>query len=206
MYYSQQGEDKFLFEKFLNYKDGFFIELGAMDGVQFSNTLFFERNLGWKGILIEPTSQFDALVHNRPNCYNFNYAISKKDGEIEFVGNNALGGIVDSMHEKHYYGWGLNHQSTYKVKSKPMYHILDEVSKVYELKKIDFLSLDVEGGELEVLETLNWQIPIYVILIEMSHNTEKNKQCRNILQNNNFSFECELGCNEVWVNKNFFNE
>jgi len=206
MYFSQQGEDKFLFEKFLNYKNGFFIELGAMDGIQFSNTLFFERNLGWKGILIEPTNQFNSLIHNRPSCYNFNYAISKNDGEVDFVGNNALGGIVESMHKNHYYGWGLNHQSTYKVQTKPMSYILEEVSKIYDFKKIDFLSLDVEGGELEVLETYNWKIPTYVILIEMSHDTEKNKLCRNILHNNNFLFECELGCNEVWINKNFFNE
>ena len=44
MFYSQSGEDQILYDKYLNYRDGFFIELGAMDGVCYSNTLFFENS------------------------------------------------------------------------------------------------------------------------------------------------------------------
>ncbi len=55
MYFSQSGEDEFLNNNyFLNKKDGIYIELGALDGVLYSNTKFFEDNLNWKGILIEP--------------------------------------------------------------------------------------------------------------------------------------------------------
>jgi hypothetical protein len=76
-FYSQQQEDKILYEKYLNFRNGIFIELGAMDGIIYSNSLFFEKELEWTGILIEPTEQFEQLMINRPNCHNFNYLFRK---------------------------------------------------------------------------------------------------------------------------------
>jgi len=66
-FYGQHGEDQYLYEMFFKDKrNGFFVELGALDGVTFSNTLFFQQNLDWGGILIEPCkSSYDKLVSNR---------------------------------------------------------------------------------------------------------------------------------------------
>jgi FkbM family methyltransferase len=200
-FYSQQGEDRFLYENFLNYRDGIFIELGAMNGITFSNSLFFEQELNWKGILIEPTYQYNQLIQNRPNCFNFNYAVSEIDGEVEFIGNEALGGIRNTMHDNHFYGWKLNEQTSYLVKSKPIKKIIDEINE--KINKVDFFSIDVEGGELEVLNTYDWEIPTYVILIEMSHDIDRNEKCRELLKSKNFTFNNILGCNEVWINKNY---
>ena len=77
-FYSQQGEDLLIYRNFINIpvKDSIFLELGACDGIIFSNTLFFEKYLGFRGILIEPVKEFyDRLIENRPNniCYN-NYS------------------------------------------------------------------------------------------------------------------------------------
>lgn len=202
MYYSQQQEDRILFEKFLNYKDGFFIELGAMNGITYSNTLFFEKTLGWKGMLIEPTNQYEQLIKNRPNCINYNYAISETEGEVKFLGNHALGGIVDTMHENHRKGWKLDTLgSEYTVKSIPIKKLLQK----HNIQKVDFFSIDVEGGEIEVLRTYDWKIPTYVVLFEISDWIERNEDCRNLLKSNGFDFEMVLGCNEVWINRNFFN-
>jgi FkbM family methyltransferase len=202
MFFSQQNEDKILFEKYLNYKDGFFIELGAMNGVTFSNTLFFERELNWNGILIEPTSQYNELIKNRPNCYNFNYAISELEGDIEFVGNSALGGIKSSMPDNHFYGWKLNEQSSYLVKSTKIKNIILEVNKIKKVDRVDFFSIDVEGGELEVLKTYDWTIPTYLVMIEIQNfDLIKDENCRKILADNGFEFEMSIGCNELWINK-----
>jgi FkbM family methyltransferase len=199
MYYSQQDEDRILSEKFLNYKNGFFIELGAMNGLTFSNTLFFERELGWTGVLIEPTHQFNDLIINRPNCHNFNYAISEIDGDVEFLGDYALGGVLSTMHDDHKFGWGLDKEKSYVVKSKPIYDVIKNI----EISKVDFFSIDVEGGEYEVLKTFNWEIPVYVILIEMSHDKERNELCREFMTSKGFEFDMVIGINEVWVNKSF---
>ena len=199
-FYSQQNEDQILWKKYLNYRDGFFIELGAMDGITYSNSLFFEESLGWKGVLIEPTTQFYQLVNNRPNALNFNYAISEVESDVEFVGNGALGGIKDSMSEKHYLGWGLNNQRPYIVKSVPISKIL----KPLNIHRVDLFSIDVEGGELSVLKSFDWSIPVYLVLIEMAkHDLNKDQECRDFLMSKNFELDCEIGCNELWINKKF---
>jgi len=198
MYYSQQEEDKILFERYLNYRNGFFIELGAMNGVTFSNTLFFEIELGWNGILIEPTSQYNELVINRPKCYNFNYAISEIDGEVDFLGNYALGGVLSTMNDEHRIGWGLDKESSYTVKSTPISKLIKDI----QVTKVDLFSIDVEGGEYEVLNTFDWSIPVYIILIEISHNEVKNEMCRNLMSKNGFVFDMKIGVNEVWINQN----
>jgi FkbM family methyltransferase len=205
MYYSQQQEDQILFEKFLNYKNGVFVELGAMDGLKYSNTLFFEKELNWSGVLIEPTDQFEQLKINRKDCKNYNYAVSITEGEVEFLGNGPLGGMTHTMNPAHRIGWNLDNSfSPCLVKSIPIYKILSEAN----IKKIDLFSIDTEGSEIEVLKTFDWNIPVYVILIELSdsndsiHN-DRNKECRDIMLKNNFTFEMTIGCNEVWINKNF---
>ena len=71
-FYSQQGEDFFIFRNFINLKrsDGIFLELGACDGLLYSNTFFFEKELDFKGILIEPIKEFyDKLIVNRINKF-----------------------------------------------------------------------------------------------------------------------------------------
>ena len=200
MFRSQQSEDRILFEKYLNYRDGFFIELGAMDGLIYSNSYFYETVLNWKGILIEPSRLYNSLIINRPNCHNFNYAISEIEGEVEFIGEGALGGMTHTMDDKHRKGWKLDVKSSFKVKSIPISKILEGV----KVKKVDLFSIDVEGGELEVLKTFNWDIPVYIVLIEMAkHDLVKDDECRDFLSKKGFEFDMELGCNEVWINKNF---
>jgi FkbM family methyltransferase len=200
IFYSQQNEDKLLYEKYLNYKNGFFIEVGAMNGISYSNTKFFEDELNWTGILIEPTNQFDQLIQNRPKCHNYNFAISKTDGEISFIGVGALSGAIDSMASSYIDIWKINSKNSYKVKSIPLHKITNELF----IEKIDLLSIDVEGGELEVLNTIDWEIPIFIILIELDgHNKEKDEECRKILIINGFEFDTRIGLNDIWINRDF---
>ena len=78
MYYSQCGEDAFLNNNFFkNRKNGTYIELGALDGVLYSNTKFFQDTLNWSGVLIEPhPHKFKLLEKNRPNNFLFNHLVS----------------------------------------------------------------------------------------------------------------------------------
>lgn len=197
MYYSQLGEDKILNEKYFNNKrNGFFIELGAMDGVTYSNTLFFEQQLGWNGVLIEPQkSMYNSLVVNRPNCYNFNYAISEVEGEVLFTGDYALGGIDSTMTDHHRKSWNLT--NSYYVQSIPISKLLKDIP----IKEVDLFSVDVEGGELEVLKTFDWNIHVNVIMVEIfGVDEEKDEQIRTFLKEKNFSFSEKVPSSEVWVN------
>ena len=141
MFYSQQQEDRILYKKYLNYKNGFFIELGAMDGKTFSNTLFYEKEMQWKGVLIEPSpGQFLQLQSNRPKCYNFNYAVSEINGFVNFTDAKALGCIVNSNSEEHIKLWRLDKvNKIISVPSKPLLEIIQDI----HIEQVDLFSIDV---------------------------------------------------------------
>lgn len=204
-FYSQQGEDFFIFRNFINLptKDGIFLELGACDGLLYSNTMFFEKYLGFNGILIEPVKEFyEKLIKNRPNNSCYNYAISSNKSDVDILVNGAVSGIKQNMSESFIDSWYSKGKSSIrKVKTKTLDNIFQEKG----IKYIDFFSLDVEGGELDVLKTIDWNnITIYLICIELDgHNEEKDEKCRQILIDNGFILKIRM-INEFWINPNYF--
>ena len=204
IFYSQQGEDLLIYRNFINLpvKDGIFLELGACDGLKYSNTMFFERYLGFTGILIEPVKNFyTKLIKNRPNNICYNNAISTDKSDVEMFIKDAVSGIKQHMTKNFIDRWHSK-SNTIKVKTKTLSDIFQEKN----IKYIDFFSLDVEGGELDVLKTIKWEdINIYLICIELDrHNEKKNKECRQILIDNGFIFKVKMSINEFWLNPNYF--
>lgn len=199
MYYGQHKEDQFLNETFFkNKKNGFFIELGALDGVTFSNTLFFEKHLNWSGILIEPHgTAFEMAVKNRPNSVCYNYAIADFQGEA-VLENLSMHPAMNRIQGR------LEHEHQIKgreiVKTIPIKDIL----KNHKISKIDLFSIDVEGSEKEVLTTMDWNIEVDIILIEIKNNQPpvkfKNEECRHILKKQGFVYHSSTLTDEVWIN------
>jgi len=64
---SQLGQDLWALDMLNNKRDGVFIEIGASDGIYLSNTYFLEKEFNWKGLCIEPSTEYINLVKNR-NC------------------------------------------------------------------------------------------------------------------------------------------
>tara|TARA_B100000575_G_C23054850_1_gene607226 strand:+ start:184 stop:873 length:690 start_codon:yes stop_codon:yes gene_type:complete len=160
--------DKKMLE-FLNYKDGFYVDCGANDGVNQSTTWYYEKHLNWKGILIEPiTSVFDELKKNRhKNNYFKNCALTSQkyqNNNVEFYYNKndtLTGGLIRKENSE-----------KINVKAKTFNQIMDEIN----LKdKIDFFSLDVEGSELEVLEGIDFNKHHIEYLLIETHNFIKLK-------------------------------
>ena len=177
--------DKKLDILFNNKKKGFYIELGAFDGITQSNTYFFEKNRDWKGLLIEPSKQaYELCCKNRPNniivnccCVSNTYNDNKILGDF----NSSLMSSVN--------GTRLNSNNLVDVKVMTLEKILDENNIDVE---IDFLSLDTEGYELPILQGLNLDKyrPKY-LLIEI-YNNDYNKiltylQNKNYILHSNFS-------------------
>lgn len=202
IFYGQQGEDVFIYNHFINRKrsDGVFVELGGMDGITYSNSKFFEDELGYTGVLIEPTQQYQRMVHYRPNCKNFNVAVNMEVGRAHIRGTHATAGLVETMHpdfEKYFH----KNSESYEVETMPLSMILEQAGIEY----IDFLSIDVEGGEFVVLKTMNFEIPVYLIAIELDgYNEEKDQSCRDMLTNHGFVCKKRLAINEFWVNDSYF--
>jgi FkbM family methyltransferase len=146
-----------------------FFEAGANDGLAQSNTLILEKKLNWSGILVEPLPHlFSKLAINRPNCELFHFALvdknllNRKEIEMSYgFSNNDLMSHVNT-YQKSFFSF-----SKHKTIKVPVTTI-DNLLKNSKIKQIDFLSLDVEGYEINVLEGMNFKkCSPYAILVEV---------------------------------------
>ena len=105
-YYSQSGQDKFINEKlFKEKRNGIFLDIGANDGITLSNTYFFEKELGWKGICFEPLLEaFNKLQKSRSSI-NINACASNEDKIDHFLSISGYGemlsGLKSNYDERH---------------------------------------------------------------------------------------------------------
>jgi FkbM family methyltransferase len=197
-FYGLQDDDAMLFDSYFpTLRNGVFLEMGALDGVKYSNTKFFEDNANWTGVLIEPLpADYEKLVKNRPRSKCYNCAVSKTVGEIELYVNDAVSSVKHNTDEGAFNSWHRdNNVHVIKVPSKRLDTILNEAG----VRHIDLWSLDVEGSEYEALETMDWSISVYMIYMEMQ-NPDRKERCHATLRANGFTLIREYGINEVWVN------
>lgn len=175
--YSQDGEDmilKTLFEQKKGYK-GFFVDVGAHHPVRFSNTKYF-YNRGWRGINIEPTPDaIKAFKLFRKRDINLNIGIGPEKGNLTFHCFNepALNSFSKEVSER------IDRESDkYKIIQRLEIDVLP-LSEVFDKhlpsgQKIDFISIDVEGLDFQVLQSNNWdKYEPEVILIEENVNIDE---------------------------------
>jgi FkbM family methyltransferase len=179
MYYSQVGQDKFLNETiFKNKKHGKFLDIGAHDGVTFSNTCFFEKELEWSGICVEPNPTiFDKLIKNR-SCICMNNCVSMSDLELDFTVisgySEMLSGITENYDPRHIarirrevMAHGGNIQSI-KIKSETITSLCDK-NNIHEF---DFCTIDVEGSELSIVKSIDFsKVNIKYFIVENNYGT-----------------------------------
>jgi FkbM family methyltransferase len=145
-YYSQIGQDKWVHSVLGNKRNGFFIELGACDGLYLSNTLFFERTLGWNGICIEPNNVYFQELEKNRKCNISNDLISSESNKtVDFSFCEAASGIIDEN-----VGPFTGRDRTIKKTTVTLDMILEKFNAP---NVIDYLSLDVEGHEYSILST-----------------------------------------------------
>ena len=173
-YTALNGLDKKI-EKYLNYKKGYFIEMGANDGINQSNTRFLEKKYNWRGMLIEPSEKFTLLKKNRSKKNIFSDAaccsFKNKGKSLKFAYYNlmtlALNVKTDINIKKHKLNAKKFSNNSYEFIKKGI-PLNDLLSKNNTPKIIDFFSLDVEGMELEVLQGINHDIyKFQYLLIEI---------------------------------------
>lgn len=141
------NNDRWIVEQVFQFKrGGFFVEAGACDGVEGSNTLALESQFDWSGICIEPSLQwFSSLCQNR-RCICDNSCLSNDNKRVQFVESYGWGGILSNLGEGKKPHWG---QGEYVEKET---RTLESVLQKYNAPDvIDFLALDIEGSELSVL-------------------------------------------------------
>ncbi|NGX39667.1 MAG: hypothetical protein KR126chlam1_01000 [Chlamydiae bacterium] len=177
-YHSQCGQDRFVYETYFEgHRDGVFVDIGAHDGISLSNTYFFEKELGWTGVCIEPIPEVFARLEKNRDVICVKGCISDKEGISlfhNFTGYpEMLSGLVDKFDPRHLQRAVSEMQqhnaaySTIEVECFLLNNILDQ----YGINHIQFLSLDTEGGEFDILNSIDFsRVQIDVATVEDNYN------------------------------------
>jgi FkbM family methyltransferase len=173
-YYSQYGQDKLLYSLTEHKRNGVFIDIGAHDGIRFSNTYFFESELEWTGICIEPHPKvFPKLKENR-KCIIEGCAISDVEGEFDFIAADGYPEMNSGFNRKEIIEKQIKEQfGSYEIAKVPTFR-LDTILTKHNISKADICSIDVETHEIHVVKSLDWsKYDIEWVCIEANIGIEK---------------------------------
>ena len=158
--YSQAKQDQTVYHLFPK-KNGFFIEMGAFDGMSLSNTLWLERHHNWTGLLIEANPDLcDAIDKHKRRVWRLCACIST-ESSTTFIKGGALGSAKDTVDKDHLKQ--LNPALTVTVLCFKLDTVLDKIQQSH----IDYFSLDVEGAELFVLNSMKNELKSGKIIVDV---------------------------------------
>ncbi|MFA6919324.1 MAG: FkbM family methyltransferase [Patescibacteria group bacterium] len=172
--YSQRGEDLILNKFLKNKKEGFYVDVGANDPNRFSNTkIFYDK--GWRGINIEPDfNNCQKFIRERSRDINLNIAIGSAEGKLKFYRfiPDTLSTLCQEEAES-YIRQGYELENIVEVEVRRLSEVL---ANHCSDGKIDFLSIDTEGYDLEVLQSNNWNRyrPNLICIESVKHNIKDN--------------------------------
>lgn len=138
--FSQAYQDTFLYRNYFldrAYGQGFYVDIGSNDPFIISNTLFFEKCLGWSGLCIEPNPEYLPKYENR-SCTLVSNCVYKEQKDMGFTHSKGVFAELVSIEDE---------RSEGTVTCKPLQQILHEQG----VKEVDFVSLDVEGAEMDAI-------------------------------------------------------
>jgi FkbM family methyltransferase len=199
-YQAQHGEDRWLDVFFGGKRNGFFVEVGAYDGIVLSNTYYFET-LGWRGVLVEPDPEkANKCRANRPQSQVFECAAVASPTATEVSFYSVQGGQVYSTinmtdaHRRRLSEYGLAFKET-RVPARTLDSILDAAGS----RAIDLVTIDVEEGELEVLRGFDikrWRPR--VVMVE-TNSRFRTAAIRRYFVDNGYVFRRSIGINDLYV-------
>lgn len=154
-YASQAGQDQVIDQIFKGKRSGTFVDVGAYDGISGSNSLFFERSRGWSGVMVEPVAMQRIRAQEQRIAPCLPYAVAAEDGTASFMavteGYTQMSGLVDQYDTDMLDRVRADPRHTEEmitVETRTLSGILIEAG----IPDPDFISLDIEGGELAALE------------------------------------------------------
>jgi FkbM family methyltransferase len=207
-FYSQNGEDYLLWSFFGGKSAGFYVDIGAFDGIHFSNTYTFEQ-MGWHGICVEPNPEIFPICRvNRPGAICLPEACTGEPDQqkmkffVEDLGLLSTAIINEERLvdiEQRYRKRSLEFTGMKEIQVTA--HTFNEMLEQYgpKDKKIDFVSLDTEGNEIDILQSIDfYSYDIRVILVEYDK-IEEQKMSELLWEKGNYRFVRKTLHNAVFV-------
>jgi len=182
---SQLGQDLIALSVAGFKRKGFFVEFGATNGISNSNTHLLEKRFGWEGILCEPARFWrDSLIHNRDVHIDFDCVWTKTGEDISFneTKNKELS-TISHFSDSDMHSINRNHGKEYKVTSISLNDLLSKYDAPFH---IDYLSIDTEGSEFDILNAFDFS-KHSIKFISCEHNFGSNRErIRKLLSSNGY--------------------
>lgn len=204
--HSQLGQDIFCLTFYNNKRNGYFLDIGAYDGISLSNTYLLENNYAWKGLLIEPMKpMIEKLKESRPNSTIIEKAAYNETGKLLTFWENrddkmisGLDGHVDKDFQVKQYN-KTHVWETYTVETITITDLLNEHGYP---SFIDYMSLDVEGAELEVLNGIDFQTyRIGIMNVEHNFIEPRRSEIKELLLKNGYIFRSSTVFDDDYIHR-----
>jgi len=202
MSYSQLGQDLEVLRFYNNKEEGFFIEVGANDGITLSNTYLLEKKYNWRGICCEPIPNcFEKLVKNRPNSICISEAVYNKSGltlSFDVANDNQLLSGISNYIDRHKKAVDVN-KSTIEVKTISLVDVLNNSNAP---SFIEYMSLDTEGTEFEILKDFDFEKYTFG-LIDVEHNNvePRRSEIKTLLLSNGYVYKGKNRWDDMYQHK-----
>ncbi len=184
-------------------KNGFFVEIGGYDPFKHSNSFWLESRRGWGGVCVEPDPLKAKKIENNRDATVINKAISTERRPLDFVVAGALSAIVETLPVEHFE----------RIKREiPDWEIISvecvpftEIDNVVPNGKIDFLTVDVEGHEVEVLKSIDFE-RVNISTMTIEYGVSNSDEIRLIMERAGFCLLFTHHADYFFVNKAVLNE
>jgi len=184
---SQIFQDLFVINELDYLNNGFFIEIGAANGIDLSNTYLLEKNFNWDGIVVEPAKIWKKEINNNRDCtISYDCIYSETGLKVDFLETTKPEFSTVNIENK-----SKDIHESYRLKNNKKYELntlsFADFSVKYNLpKEIHYLSIDTEGTELDILKSIDLNI-FNIKLITVEHNfTEKREAIYSYLNNHGY--------------------
>jgi FkbM family methyltransferase len=205
-FFSQFGQDIYVFNNIFGYKkDGVFVDVGANHPIHGSNTYLLELN-GWTGLAVEPQKKLRDIWPQTRKTPCLNYVIGPENKEVSFIEasdeEHGLSGIE-----------GFNKVKNNAKKITVIQKRLDSLLTENKIESIDYLSIDVEGYEMKVLESIDFsKTKIKLIGLENDLGFKHipiigkrlgselgNNKARNFLKDRGYKYIARIMCDDFFI-------
>jgi FkbM family methyltransferase len=182
---AQLGQDLFVLSELNLKKNGFFVEFGATNGIDRSNTILLEKEFGWNGILAEPAKCWHSALKNNRTCHIETRCVWRSSGslltfsEAEWAELSTISAYKSSDYHKGY----RKLSQTYDVETISLVDLLNNYNAP---KDIDYISIDTEGSEFEILAAFDFE-KYHFGVISCEHNfTPAREQIMKLLSSHGY--------------------
>jgi FkbM family methyltransferase len=170
---SQFLQDLWVAHELKSRKNGFFVEFGAADGIRSSNSYFLEAELGWRGIVAEPARIWYPALRNNRACFIDDRCVWTQSGQSVAFNQPAIAlhSTIDSYSDGDMHAETRKEGQRYAVETVSLNDLLAFWGAP---RRIDYLSIDTEGSELDILQAFDFAAyDVRLITVEHNHTDQR---------------------------------